>query len=110
MSNELRVWQHEPADDVQVAALRMPGLGHAIAEHRGRDCSWRAHGIRLLATHDVGLINSHHFRDIRTAEFSGWSQSRSHYCPTGKWTEWVELARRILAVDAAISSGERTDG
>jgi hypothetical protein len=30
----------------------------------------------------------------------GWNQKAFHYCPEGKWTDWVELAEWILAKEA----------
>ena len=64
------------------------------------DKGWPAAGIQIPASNDVALVCTHN-GPLEHASFVGFSYSRFHYCPQGKWEDWVALAHKILEVDKA---------
>lgn len=87
-------------------ARKQSGVTAATAAAEGL---WPEAGLAIYGDDpDVGIICHGDRGDIRDAEFTSWTYSRFHYCPTAKWKSWVALAKRILEIDAiANSSGHR---
>jgi hypothetical protein len=63
---------------------------------------WIGDGLQVYGTNDVSLVCTGNYSDFSKAQFTGFSHSQFHYCPTGRWADWVALAKRIL--DATIST------
>lgn len=98
-------------DDVTLANFGLPGVGHSIAASAPREidkhAGWRASGIRILCpSNRIGIIHHNPSRDVLSDRFTSWSQEEFHYCPRGTWSDWVGLARRILAVEQVLEAEE----
>lgn len=51
----------------------------------------------------VGINNGLHGDDAKPfwhGHHTGFNSKAWHYVPSGKWSDWVELAERILAIEA----------
>lgn len=99
----------EVAEKATAAAAELPNV-RRWAQGRRNDGAIYLTGLRILATPNVAIVCQNNFTDIRDARFTGWSPSLFHYCPEGKWDDWVTLAKNILAIDAVLAPSlqERT--
>jgi hypothetical protein len=78
--------------------LKMPGVHEAICAAPNQ---WPEYGLTIYGgSKDVGITCQSEYDDIRNAQFTSWTFTKFHYCPTAKWDDWVALAKRILEVDA----------
>lgn len=89
-------------NDKQLAEAGLPGVGYytAAAPH----CGWPAAGVQIWPHGGkVGIKCSGPFDDVREMDLScttcGWGRQ--------PWGQWVDLARRILAADAAVEEAAR---
>lgn len=64
---------------------------------------WPPEGI-IIGNRRAAIACTGNYLDHQSAPFSGWSYEGFHYCPSGKWADWVDLAKKILAADAALSA------
>lgn len=84
---------------------QLPSFTAAWAGHK-RNKGWPAAGIQIAASKDVALVCTHN-GSVEHASFVGFSYARFHYCPQGKWADWVALAHKIIEVDRIVQ--ERRD-
>lgn len=77
---------------------KISGASAAVAA--APQCGWPERGMSIYGGPSVGITCHHDYDDISGALFTGWNGRDFNYCPSGEWTQWVALAKRILEIDA----------
>jgi hypothetical protein len=79
----------------------LPGVTAAIAA--APQCGRPEEGITIWGTDRVAITcQFSNIDDIKKMTFHGWNREEFHYCPSGKWSDWVALATRILEVNSKL--------
>lgn len=64
---------------------------------------WPERGLTIHAGVEgcCSITTSHLYKEW-PASYSGFNRKDFNYCPRGEWSDWVDLANKILAVDKSL--------